>query len=369
MWPIAHRNNAAAATISSDSTSVKGINMVAKHLTVLSADQPGIPRTLALPITSIDDHTSAAQKEDWSASLRDIFAAYATCFERGFTATTWREFIGKIKAASTDHANDQKLLIQLLVAWKQEVDRAIRAESALREMGALELLQRVYSELRKERGENPLTSSDWNALSEEEQARAVGEAWRSVVLPIGEAAFQELSVQEQAEVDSLIWAGCCMHKGMNAAKEGFTGMTDKWVSIAGAAPPVKMVNKDNRAALDNASASERQRIYTLSKGGAAKLTELMGALLNHKDDKKGQQDQYKIAFEVRTDLRCKFRCMCDGLLTSPVARFWWQAFVSGHQQCALRLPSGSCCRSCSASGVLSGLHEARSRLEGEAWLH
>jgi hypothetical protein len=276
--------------------------MVAKHLTVFLPEESGVPRTLALPITSIDDHSSSAQKDDWIASLREVFAAYAMCFENGFTATTWREFVGKIKAASTDHANDQKLLIQLLTAWKQDVDRAVRAEPALREMGALEVLQRVYSELCKARGDQALSSQEWDALSKEDQARAVGEAWRAVVLPLGEAAFQELSVEEQAEVDALIWAGCCMHKGMNAAKEGFAGMTDKWISIAGAAPPVKMVNKDNRAALANASAPEQERIYTLSRGGAAKLTELMGALLKHKNDKKGQQDLYKIAFEVRTSI-------------------------------------------------------------------
>jgi hypothetical protein len=90
-----------------------------------------------------------------------------------------------------------------------------------------------------------------------------------------------------------------MHKGMNATKAGYDAMGSAWATITGAVPPVKMVTKDNRAALEKAPEDEHERINGLSKGGTAKLTELMGALLRNKDDKKGQQNIYKIAFEKR----------------------------------------------------------------------
>jgi hypothetical protein len=123
--------------------------------------------------------------------------------------------------------------------------------------------------------------------------------WRSVCIPYGEEAYQALSVEEQAEIDTFVWAGCCMHKGMNATKGGYDAMGTMWASLTGVTPPVKMVTKDNRTALETAPEDERKRIQGLSKGGAAKLTELLGALLRNKDDKKGQQSMYKIAFEKK----------------------------------------------------------------------
>jgi hypothetical protein len=263
------------------------------------------PHTYALPVTVIDDHSSETQRDDWISTLREIFRVYEAVFGRGFSAQTWRAFIAKIKGGSTDHAADQKLLIQLLVAWKSEIDREVRGEAILRTKSASEVLQLVQAELRQSRGEEALSPEEWDALPEDEHARLLSESWRAICIPLGEAAFKELSIEEQAEIDSFVWAGCCMHKGLNATKAGFDGMTLAW-DLLGIAP-IKMVTKDNRAAMDKAIDSERERIISMSKGGASKLTELLGALLKNKDNKKGQQDLYKIAFEV----------------SQPVVEFGW----------------------------------------------
>jgi hypothetical protein len=155
-----------------------------------------------------------------------------------------------------------------------------------------------------------MTDEEWSSLPDDEQARLVSEAWRTVCLPFGEDAYNNLSVEEQAEIDFFVWAGCCMHKGLNAAKGGFDAMTKAWNSISNAVYPVKMVTKDNRATLEKASDDESDRIHALSKGGASKLTELMGALLKNKDDKKGQQDSYKHEFLV-----CIFSCISGGTIS------------------------------------------------------
>jgi hypothetical protein len=283
-----------AATLSSDGTSHKNIDYNAKHVVVCNPDES--PRTYAIPLTILDDHTSKTQQQDWSRVIRLLFEAYEACFVDGFSTQTWRQFIRKIKGASTDHASDQKLLIQLLIAWKREVDRELRGEEMMKTKSALEVLQLISKELRQAYGKEAVV---WEELPEDEQRRLVSEAWRSVCVPYGEEAYKALSVEEQAEIDSFVWAGCCMHKGMNATKAGYDVMGSAWASLTGAVPPVKMVKKDNRAALENAPEDERRRINGLSKGGAAKLTELLGALLRNKDDKKGQQNIYKIAFEKR----------------------------------------------------------------------
>jgi hypothetical protein len=283
-----------AATLSSDGTSHKKINYVAKHVVLCAEDAK--PRSYVLPVTVIDDHTSETQRNDWLASIRKIFCVYEAIFAQGFTVNTWREFIQKIKGASTDHAADQKLLIQLLVAWKCKVDQELCGEAALRAKSAVEVLQLVHAELCASRGKEALSPAAWEALPEEEQARMVSEAWRAVCIPLGEAAFEELSAEEQAEIDSFVWAGCCMHKGMNTAKAAFEQVGLEWPLLGIA--PIKMVTKDNCACMEKAADTERERILALSKGGASKLTELLGALLKNKDNKKGQQDLYKIAFEV-----------------------------------------------------------------------
>jgi hypothetical protein len=89
-----------------------------------------------------------------------------------------------------------------------------------------------------------------------------------------------------------------MHKEMNSVKGGVQALGLFWESIGGPAP-VKLMNKGNAAAAQNSTAGSKASEHALevSEGGAVKLTSLVGALFNHKDDKKGQQDTFKIYFE------------------------------------------------------------------------
>jgi hypothetical protein len=231
--------------LSSDGTSHKNVNYVSKQFTIINADPEVEPRVFAMPITTIQDHSSETQRDDWIRTIRAIFAAYDSVFENGISAQTWRDFIAKIKGMSTDHANDQKLLIQLLTAWKAEVDWQVQGETVLKTKSALEVLQLIHAQLCKDRGKNTMTDEEWSSLPDDEQARLVSEAWRTVCLPFGEDAYNDLSAEEQAEIDFFVWAGCCMHKGLNAAKGGFDAMTKAWNSISNAVYPVKMVTKDN----------------------------------------------------------------------------------------------------------------------------
>ena len=60
--------------------------------------------------------------------------------------------------------------------------------------------------------------------------------------------------------------------------------------------PILLMDKDNDAAANSGSATAREHAEKVSTRGAIKLCELMGMLLNNKDDKKGQQDSHGVYF-------------------------------------------------------------------------
>jgi hypothetical protein len=320
-------NKLSAATWSSDGTTHKSINYVSKHLNMVLPDAPDVHQVLALPISTIDDHSSQSQLGDWIKAIKAIFAIYTQflLISNSLSASGWRNFVCKLKGASTDHAADQKLLVQLFIQWKRIVDRELRGEAALQAKSPLELLETLYGYL-STKGLSPKETS-WSLLPLDEQMRLASEAFRALCVPFGEAGYQELSIEEQAEVDFFVWAGCCMHKSLNATKAGFEGMTAVWPLIPGAVPPTKMLNKENAAAAISGPTSERDRVLALSKGGASKLTELLGALLKHKDDKKGQQDLYKIAYLV-----CDTSFYIHIHLILLIAHFWAKTLLSRCQQ-------------------------------------
>lgn len=283
------------STISSDSTSHKSINYVAKHYTVTSPDPGTQPRRFALPITTIDGHSSQDQLEDWIQTLRFLANMYRDRFEAPVTAEFWREFVSKLRGMMTDHANDQKLMIQLFTQWKRELEREARGSKHLSSLLPLELLELMAKAL----ADNGKELTAWSTLSQEEQVWRTGATFRKLCLSTGEAEFQRLLPKEQFKVDLFIWAGCCMHKSLNAAHAGFEFLAAMWPLLRDnngkpVPGPIPLLNKDNAAVLDHGTAEEQERVLASAKGGAYKLLELLGALLKKKDDKKGQQDWHKL---------------------------------------------------------------------------
>jgi hypothetical protein len=287
--------NCDTATFSSNSTSHKSISYLASHITAMTPDMPECPKILALPITTLDNHTSQGQLDTIANTIREILSVYTRCFTGKITLEYWKIFITKMVGGMTDHASDQKLLIKLIMNWKRLIDRELRGQNVLlAEKSPVELLQMISDHLHS----NDSVPVDWKLLPEDEQAKLVAEAWRSICIPFGEDAYSKLSPAEQRKVDMFIWSGCSMHKSLNTTKAGYDAMTAEWPKLAGAAPPARLITKDNRATLKKGSEDETERIHALSKGGAAKHNEIMGMVMNNKDDKKGQQDVFRNAYEV-----------------------------------------------------------------------
>jgi hypothetical protein len=168
-------------TISSDSTSHKSINYVAKHYIATSPNPDTQPRRFALPITTIDEHSSQAQLEDWIHTLRFHADMFRRRFNAPITAEFWREFVSKLRGMMTDHANDQKLMIKLFTEWKRELERETRGSKYLSSLLALELLELMARAL-ADNGEEPVA---WSTLSHKEQVQRTGATFRKLCLAFG----------------------------------------------------------------------------------------------------------------------------------------------------------------------------------------
>ena len=179
--------------------------------------------------------------------------------------------------------------------WKTQCDREVRGERALVSETALSLLPILW-EANEQKIADAGGLAAWNALSADEQIVRNADAHKKVCLHLGENEFEALSAGEKREVEFLLWAGCCMHKEMNSVKGGNAAMMVYWEK-EGLQGPVKLMNKDNAAAASGGSSAAQKRAGDVSQGGGVKAANLAGALFNHKDDKKGQQDTVRIFFE------------------------------------------------------------------------
>jgi hypothetical protein len=264
---------------------------VAKHYIAISHNPDIKPQRFALPISTLNDHSSQAQLEDWIAAFKLLSDMLRESLGCPLTVEFWRKFVRNIRGGMTDHAPDQKCMITLLTTWKRELDRECRGSDYLSSLSPLELLELISKRLSAEEKDSDVP---WDTLSQEEQIRRTGATFRKLCLEHGQAEFEKLSPEEQFAVDLFIWAGCCMHKSLNASRAAFEKATATWPAIQGAAKPIPLLNKDNAAVLKYGSKEDQERVLATAKGGGYKALEILGAVCKASDDKKGQQDLLKV---------------------------------------------------------------------------
>ncbi|KAJ6521054.1 hypothetical protein DFH09DRAFT_1097996 [Mycena vulgaris] len=257
---------------SGDGTTILHVNFEAKYATFIPAGKD-MPVTRMLDITSAANHTSEEQFSSWKnvtkSSLVDTYNASPLGQDNPIDHD---EFITFIKGMGTDHVNDQKKLARFCNDWTTNAQKSYT--------GKRTCLCRNDAKIEATGGLDA-----WNVLPEDERTR------RDIEVNYGHYfAFKWPTIKQ---------CGCCMHKEMNSVKGGVQAMRLFWESIGGPAP-VKLMNKANDAAASNSVPGSKASDHALaaSEGGAVKLTSLLGALFNHKDDKKGQQDTFKLYFEA-----------------------------------------------------------------------
>ena len=164
----------------------------------------------------------------------------------------------------------------------------------------------------------------WNALPQPDQALQTASMIREVTISLGEDAYAQLSADEQHDLDFFVWVGCGCHKEGNSVKGGAQAMA-AWWEEAGIKGPILLANRDNKAVLKNINPDSdvltppEEHAFEVTARGGIKASSIAGAIFNHKDDKKGQQDTYKFWFlEAGIPLsfpdtsNVRYQSHCDG---------------------------------------------------------
>ena len=191
----------------------------------------------------------------------------------------------------SDHASDQKKVFRELETYHQECNLELLGERAM----LLEDPDKEESEMEQvldEKGEVMMKAiggvARWVELPEGERLQLGRDLIRDAEICLGERALERLPEDLRREVMEEMgcyWSGCGMHKDLNSVKGGVDRMS-RWWEEAGRTPPIALMNKFKSEAGSNREVARSER-------GGVKLTNLLGALVKHKDPKKGQQDQFR----------------------------------------------------------------------------
>ncbi|KAI0070925.1 hypothetical protein K474DRAFT_1701902 [Panus rudis PR-1116 ss-1] len=341
---------AEAWTGSADGTGHKHIEHISHHAYISAPPQPSIigdhdpspsssvpqarPRQFYMGTRAVPNKTSETQLDTFDTLVTEFVAYYNESPEGRKQPMEVHEMLAKLKGWGSDHAEDQKKFVRLLREWKRRLEREKRGEKTLYTLASAapatflahllhasdEMVQSVGGMDNWER----LTGDEQDACAQPILIRMAMELFdpqdvslqyppkvgyrcqNGGLMQLGEAAFNALSPEDRELVDRFVWAGCSMHKDLNAAKGGNTAMQEFW-KIAQAEPPIPLPSRDNAAALTlDPESSTGNRATTVTQGGAVKLVQLCGLVFNHHDDKKGQQDTYRNYYEEKLSYIVQF---------------------------------------------------------------
>ncbi|KAF8151571.1 hypothetical protein B0H34DRAFT_664489 [Crassisporium funariophilum] len=104
--------------------------------------------------------------------------------------------------------------------------------------------------------------------SKDHTAETQMEGWKAtnkrIYARVGEVAYAAVCPEQQKAADLFIWAGCCMHKELNAVKWGDTAMKAFWGKEA-LVGPMRLMNKDNAAAVAAGASDAQKRAKALPR--------------------------------------------------------------------------------------------------------
>lgn len=249
-----------------------------------------------LGVQSTDSHSSQAQLNGLKDVLGDFVSTYNEFMvSEGIKPTRTGFILTLCMGMNSDHANDQKALARMVEDLKKEESFIELADAAIKAKETDNFLTYAYEENEKKLADaGGLTG--WNSLSDDERQERDARASRATICRIGQDAYNKLTPEDREAlgVDLFVWVGCCMHKDLNCTKAGSHSMSTYW-SANKRTPPRPLLNRDKAAAYKknsptNATSTPTPEIVENVLGGAIKLIQLLGSLLNHKDDKKGEHD-------------------------------------------------------------------------------
>ncbi|KAI0047122.1 hypothetical protein FA95DRAFT_1492966 [Auriscalpium vulgare] len=318
-------SRASSFTVSCDGTSHKDLQYESRHITVTApsydgkaagdtdnSDSAPAHKVRLLSVQTTVNHTSESQLEGIKESLTAVANAYTQSPLAKRTSITLEaeEIIRKWTGLNTNHAANQQKLYRLACMWKAECLHAELGRASLIARPTEDLIAMLLETNRKKVGDAGGEAA-WDALSAEQKTVREVSAMKNLSLRLGKEAYGNLPDEKKRELDLFIWCGCCMHKELNSVKGGNQAMQDFWAAhnIPG---PIPLANRDNTATLQSiaddaeASTAAEVRAQEVTSCGGVKISELAGALFNHKDDKKGAQDTYRNYLREHYNRQTKF---------------------------------------------------------------
>ncbi|KZV99190.1 hypothetical protein EXIGLDRAFT_699602 [Exidia glandulosa HHB12029] len=319
---------ALGVTMMTDGTTDRNQHYQGAHMSIKHADSTC--ESLFLSIHRQHSHTAEQQADDLDKDMDDALQVYADsplALERPVEKREWMQlWVG----VNSDHASEMKKTSVVLHERNQRFDRITRGHDALDQLPDEEyerICDETYSYLMTCAG----GYDAWVALSFAEQQKQFSEAMDTVAYKIGQDCFNALPPWQRESIDLWVWTGCCMHKEMNIVVAGTSGMAEYWPK-AGLDPPILQPNKDNAAVIALGESPAQERALAISPSGGAVLAAGVGALVRHRESKRGYQrtwNNYTLEhegynIEYPNTNRNRFQAVCEG---SRIIIVSWKVFV------------------------------------------
>ncbi|KZV79515.1 hypothetical protein EXIGLDRAFT_782180 [Exidia glandulosa HHB12029] len=319
---------AKGVTMMTDGTTDRNQHYQGAHMSVKHVDDSC--ESLFLSLHRQHSHTAEQQAEDLDKDMDQALQIYADsplALERPVEKRDWMTlWVG----VNSDHASEMKKTSEVCKEKVQRFDRITRGHDALNELPDEEYIRigdETYSYLIECAG----GYDSWVALDTAEQEKRFSEAMDTVAYRIGLDCFNALPPWQRESIDLWVWTGCCMHKEMNIVVAGTGRMAEYWPSV-GLEGPIIQPNKDNAAAIALGESAAQERALAISPSGGAVLAAGCGALVRHKEAKRGYQRTWNNFtleheghnLEYPDTNRNRFQAVCEG---SRIIIVDWKTFV------------------------------------------
>lgn len=237
------------------------------------------------------NHKTSTQAENWIGLVNDICFIHKESPGGCEDSTSIAEIWSKATGFSADHAADQLKLSRELCAHKLSCMYQLLGveEMKLRSEGEIErIVNEKFYEILAEIG----NWAGWETRSGEERKNLLEHLINEVAVHFGELALTKLPERQQRILTLWFWSGCCMHKDLNTFKGGATELSEFW-GKAGIEGPVKLLSREREEREELAGADTTSHEPGKASGGAAKLADLVGALLQNKEEDKGCPEEFR----------------------------------------------------------------------------
>ena len=321
-----------AWTASGDGTTHKGVNVVSHFATFPPTLSPSeldggvwqAPRRRFLGVTREVNHKTLTQLDNWIGLITDIKSVYEKSPTGSKEPMKDTEIGRKATGYSADHAADQQKLSKELYAYKQSCSLQFQGAEVMKlksEGGVGGVVGEEFGGILAEVGD----LGGWETRSTEDQEKLLGRLIERVCVHFGKLAFAELPERVQRIFGLWLWSGCCMHKDLNTFKAGAVRLSKFWKGVAGKGP-VKLLSRRSEEKEELTGLDARDCELSNTSGGAAKLADLVGALVRNKVETKGYPDEFRtyskdqLGYEIPFPDTSNTRYQCYGNAATELIR-------------------------------------------------